>query len=28
LGFDAISNVISEFEVQVKLLTNLVSNEK
>tara|TARA_B100001287_G_scaffold274204_1_gene279067 strand:- start:23832 stop:24911 length:1080 start_codon:yes stop_codon:yes gene_type:complete len=28
LGFEAISNVISEFEVQVKLLTNLVSNEK
>jgi ATP-binding protein involved in chromosome partitioning len=28
LGFDAISNVISEFEVQVKLLTNLVSNDK
>ena len=28
LVLDAISNLISEFEVQVKLLANLVSDEK
>ena len=28
VGFDSISNVISEFERQVKLLANLVTNEK